>query len=160
MGNLFAAVVFLALVVRTGSALFAVFAAFVLPTLFATFAFFVYLHVGASKSAGASVAEHVAAATRRNLVRHRVARAAFAALAILVTGFWVWLPIFVSAKSEKFAANPWRLGVSVVVASLVFGLAFWRVARAVKQTGSDLESWRTVLASFKEPPVRLGPSDE
>ncbi|MBX3219457.1 MAG: hypothetical protein KF795_02990 [Labilithrix sp.] len=154
-GLAFAAAVFLGLVVRMRSPLFTGFAAFVLPTLFALFSFFVYLRVGVSKNRGTSVADHVAAAMQRNRARHRVARAGLASLALLTTGFWVWLPIFVSSKSEKFAAEPWRLGVSVTAAIVVFGLAFYRCARLVKQTRSALESWRVVLASFEDPrPLR------
>lgn len=148
-GTLLAAVVFLGLVVRTRSALQAGLAAVVLPVLFGLFALFVYERTTASHG-GDSVTDHVARAVRRNRARHRLARASLAALAFLATAFWLWLPLFVLSKSERFASEPWRLAIAVVVSLLVFGLGFWRAAVKVRQSRAELQRWLAVEASLAE----------
>jgi len=147
--TLFATVVFLGLVVRTRSPYQAGLAAVVLPVLFGLFAFFVYERTTAS-SGGDSVADHVARAVRRNRARHRFARASLAALALLATAFWMWLPLFVLSKSERFAGEPWRLAVAVVASLLVFGLGFWRAALKVRKAKAELQSWEAALGSLAD----------
>jgi hypothetical protein len=151
-GTAFAVATFVGLVVITRSPLITGFAAFVLPVLFALFAWFVVLRVRLGGRVGSSLADHVAAATRRNRARHQFARANLATLVLLATGFWVWLPLFVLSKSDRFAAEPWRLGIAVTVSLLVFGLGLWRASVVVKRARAELESWRSVGASLQEPP--------
>lgn len=153
-GTLFAVLVFLGLVARTRSPLQAALAAIVLPVLFGLFALFVVdrslTSAGRGGSGGDSVAEHVARAVRRNRARHRLARVSLVALAFLATAFWVWMPLFVLSKSERFDRDPWRLAVGVVVSLLVFGLGFWRAAVNVRKARTELQSWRAVEGSLAD----------
>jgi hypothetical protein len=146
-GTLLAFFVFLGLVARTRSALQAGLAAVVLPVLLGLFALFVHDRTRAG-GGGDSVADHVARAVRRNHARHRLARASLAALALLATAFWIWMPFFVLSKSERFAAEPWRLAVGIVASLVVFGLGFWRSAINVRKAKAELRSWQDVQGSL------------
>jgi len=147
-GTVFAIANFLGLVAWRRTAIVAAIAAFVLPVLVSLFGYFVYTQASLGKVAGAAIADHVAAAVRRNRARYRVAQASLLTLVILTVGFWIWLPFFLLGSADKLAAQPWRLAVAVVTALAVFGLGFWRTTRVVRRAREDLESWRAVAASL------------
>ncbi len=146
-GTLFAAVVFGVLTARAKTPLMAGLSAIVLPTLFGIFAYFVYTQVSLRRRAAASVAEHAAAALRRSVARQKVLRASFAGLVVLTVAFWVWLPFWIHAHGEKFAREPWRAVLGLVVALPTFGAAFAYYAWAFRRARVEIESWRAVQAS-------------
>lgn len=147
-GTVFAIANFLGLVAWRRTAIVAAIAAFVLPVLVSLFGYFVYTQASLGKVAGAAIADHVAAAVRRNRARYRVAQASLLTLVILTVGFWIWLPFFLLGSADKLAAQPWRLAIAVVTALAIFGLGFWRTTRIVRRAREELESWRAVAASL------------
>lgn len=147
-GTTFAIANFLGLVAWRRTAMVAAIAAFVLPVLVALFGYFVYTQASQRRVAGEAIADHVAAAVRRNRARYQVARASLLTLAILTVGFWIWLPFFLLGSADKLAAQPWRIAIAVVAALTIFGLGFWRATRVVRSARQELESWRAVAASL------------
>jgi hypothetical protein len=149
-GLTFAMTVFTWLVVSTRSTLFAVFAAVVMPILFALFAWFVILRVGAARNDVTTVGDHVARAVRHRRVNHRLARASLAALVVLTIAFFVWLPFLTLSRVERFAAEPWRAVVGVVASIAVFGGGFAWTARSLRKTRRELDRWIAVEAALRD----------
>ncbi len=149
-GTAFAVLVFLTLVARTRSPLFAGLAAVVLPTLVASFGVFVHLRLGAARTTASSLLEHAAAALGRAQARRRMARVSRAVLAFLTIAYWVWFPIFVLSNADRFRAQPWRLLVGGSLALVVFTASFWYVGRTVRRAEGDVARWKRIKASLGE----------
>jgi len=149
-GLVFAIAVFLGLVVRSRSALLAGLSAVVLPTLLALFGFFIHVRQSIGKNADASVASFVTLTTRRRQGELKLLQVNRAALGFLAAVFWLWLPLFVLSRAERFAAQPWRLAVATLFSLAVFGGAWWRLGRLVRRARGDLARWRELAASFDE----------
>ena len=148
-GLLFAVVVFLGLVVRTRSVLQAALAAVVLPTLLVLFGLFVHVRQSVGTNADESVASFVDLTTRRREGDLRLLRGNRIGLIVLAAAFWVWFPIFVVSRADRFGAEPWRLAVGALSSLLVFGGAWWNVGRRVRRAEEELANWKKVSATFE-----------
>jgi uncharacterized membrane protein len=149
-GTSFAVIVFLVLVARTKSLLFAALAAIVLPTLIALFGYFVYLRLDETRVPLTTVREHVERAVRQRRIRYRFMRASVWVLAVLALGFWVWVPFVWLSRWSRVAADPWRLVVAVLVAIATFAVSFAFLVWKQRKTREDLEKWTAIAAAFDE----------
>ncbi len=149
---LIAVFVFLALVIKTRSVMQAVLAAVVLPTLLGLFGFFVHIRQSIGTNADESVASFVALTTRRREADVRLMKGNRIGLGFLSAVFWVWFPLFVFSRAERFGAEPWRLAVGALSSLVVFGGAYWYVGRRVRRAENDLLHWKKVAQSFEENP--------
>ena len=149
---LFSVGVYLWLVVRMHSAVQTVLSAIVVPTLIATFCAFAYLRWSDRRGGDPSgaVASHVAALLARRRTSLRIVRINGGVLAFLALVFWVWLPFFVHAHAERYAAEPWRLAIGAGAALVIFGFAAWRLAQVAKNTRAELARWEKVEKSLAE----------
>ncbi len=149
-GPTFAAVALVYTAVQMRSVMFVILAAVAIPTLFALLGFFVHVRREARRSVGASVADHVGALVARRRADLQLVRAARVALALLITAFWIWLPIYVWTKADRFAAEPWKIGISVCVAVLVFVVAWRQMVLQVEKAGLEVERWSAVAGSLAD----------
>lgn len=149
-GNAFAAVVFGWVVIFTRSALFAGFAAFVLPVLFGLSGYFVYLRLDETRGVATSVRDHVERAVRQRRIRHRFMRASVWALAVLALGFWVWVPFVWLSRWERIATEPSRLVIAVSAAIVTFVASFAFVVRQRRKAREELEKWQAIASAFCE----------
>ncbi len=143
-GTLFVIAAFLALIAQTRSAMFAALSAIVLPAFLVSFGCFVYFRPSRWSSEGSSVTAHVALAVRRRSRDHRMMRVSRAVFGFLVAAHWVWYPLFLVSRIEKFAAEPWRIVVGTAAAVLVFGVAWWFVTRTARTTAVELAKWKQI----------------
>jgi MFS family permease len=150
VGTAFAALVFGWIVVFTRSALFAGFAAFVLPVLFALSGYFVYLRLDERRVRMTAVRDHVDRAVRQRRIRHRFMRVSLWALALLTLGFWVWVPFVWLSRWERIEAAPWRLVVAVSFAILVFASGFAWAVRQRRKTREELEKWEAIASAMRD----------
>lgn len=148
LGNLFALVMLLGVVVYTRSTLFAVLAAVVIPVLVGLFGWFVHVRQSVGQSLEEGIEGHVRLTLRRKTADVRILRASRYALGFLAIAFWSWLPFVVLAKSEKFMAEPWRLAIAVVFALGTFGFSWWRALHLLKRAEKEQTHWTKVCASF------------
>jgi hypothetical protein len=149
-GNAFAAVVFGWVVVFTRSALFAGFAAFVLPVLFGLSGYFVYLRVDEGRVPMTTVRDHVIRALRQRRIRLRFMRASVWALAVLALGFWMWVPFVWLSRWERIAADPSRLVVAVIAAIATFAASFAVVVRQRRKAREELTKWEAIAVALTE----------
>lgn len=148
VGNAFAALVFAWVVVFTRSALFAGFAAFVLPVLFGLSGYFVYLRLDESRVPTTTVREHVERAVRQRRMGHRFMNASVWALAVLAIGFWIWVPFVWLSRWERIAAEPSRLVIAVTAAIATFSVAFVWVVRQRRKAREELEKWNAIASAL------------
>lgn len=148
LGLLFAVANFLGIVVYTRSALVAALSAVVLPTLLALFGWFVHLRLSVGKREQGTVASFVAWMVKQKRADLRIAQANRIGLVFLATAFWVWFPLFVLSKAERFGAHPSRLAFGAVFSLVVFAAGLLRTSTLVRRAQTDLAHWTKLAASF------------
>jgi hypothetical protein len=149
-GILLAVANFLGIVVYTRSAIVAALSAVVLPTLLALFGWFVHLRLSVGKRVQGSVASFVAWMVKHKRADLRFARSGRLALVFLAVAFWVWFPLFVLSKVDRFGSHPSRLAFGAAFSLVVFAAAFWRTSTLVRRAEQGLAHWRKLEASFTD----------
>jgi hypothetical protein len=149
-GTLFAVAVFLGLVVKMRSWLFAALAAVVLPALLSLLALFVHDQQALRTSSGEALRDHAVLVVRRRQADVRLLRASRVVLAFLAASFWIWLPFFVLSHAERFGKEPWRLVVGAGASLVVFGLGGLWGGRRLSRARAELRRWEAVAASLSD----------
>jgi hypothetical protein len=147
-GTLFAVGVFVALVVRTRSLTLTVFAALVVPTLVASFGWFVHLDAEGGRADLRTLRDHAEAALARRRVELRIETSSRGVLAFLIVAFWAWYPFQLLAHGERFVREPWRVVVGTGVSVVVFALAWVIVARRIRRTRAAVTRAEENLAAL------------